>query len=223
MNLPTSTILALVLAVSIGCPTDDPPETSEASGATDGTQAGEEGSDTQAGTTAGEDSSTGGASGSDGSEGGSDGSGDALPEDGTEEGIAAFLAAKTYQAWMSETAMPRPASDSVSPHGTVRVYFNDVLIASQKAGKGTVDVPHDPLSMTVKELYDDGGTMVGQAAMLNANEKAPMPGWIYHCWGPANRCSTGEPDTMPDTPIHGQGFDVGCGACHGGMVFTQFP
>jgi len=135
--------------------------------------------------------------------------------------IKTFIESGSYRKgpWKSETATPRAAASNASPHGTVRVWFNDALQASTKAGNGGLvgtATPHTTGSMAVKEMYV-ADKVVGRAVML---KKAGMFGeWAYYCDGPQVLC--GGP-TM--TPFFGIGPSVApCAFCHGGYVFTPVP
>jgi len=92
----------------------------------------------------------------------------------TADAIKAFIMVGTFKAtpWKSETDAPRePGPNSASPHGKVRVWFNDTLQTSAKAGNGSIfenSVPPKQVagppqvtgSMAVKELYN-GDAVVG--------------------------------------------------------------
>ncbi len=136
----------------------------------------------------------------------------------SEAELAAFLEAMSYReaGWTAQTAAPRERSSDVSPHGRVRVWRNDTLLASQAAGNGTdLDAPkHDTGSMVIKEFYDDADALIGAAAMLKL--EGDMREWAYYCGGPDDRC-------MDSSPVHGIGFGVSCSFCHGGLVFTNSP
>jgi hypothetical protein len=136
--------------------------------------------------------------------------------------FADFISEKTHHnnGWVSETDGPRDASSVVSPHGPVRVFFNDTLVASQKSGNGELNgTPHDEGSMTLKEFYE-GDTVVGHAIYYKAAAGSTPESFVYYCEGPQGRCLQGEPEATRDSPIYGAGHDVHCHACHGGMVFT---
>jgi hypothetical protein len=88
----------------------------------------------------------------------------------------------TYQGagWVPESAAAREAG-SGSPHGRVRVFFNQTAIDSIAAGNGPLGtqmprVPHTEGSMVVKEMYDAGNTVIGRAAMLRSGGA-----YIFHC------------------------------------------
>ena len=143
----------------------------------------------------------------------------------TPEGIREFLANESYRGagWQSETEGPREESSIVSPHDRVRVFLNDTLVNSQRAGNGEFQgTPHDTGSMAVKELYEEG-TVVGHAVIYqSANNKLPES-TVYYCVGPIGRCLTEGSAYTVDEPAYGRGTDISCGACHGGLVFTLIP
>ena len=108
----------------------------------------------------------------------------------------------------------------------MRVFLNEILVASQAAGNGgSLNAPpHEPASMVVKEFYDDtGATLVGRAAMLKTVAGTDSDSWTYYCVGPEARCPVGRDPTEQD-PAYGQGRNMfQCSGCHGNMVFTQAP
>lgn len=186
-----------------GCGGDDGGEGSDASG-TDSETTGESDGDT------GDD--TGGAP-------------DHVPGMGTAEEIGTFVAEMRYRGdgWTAQTEAPRPESSPVSPHDDVRVWINDIAIASQAAGNGGVDAPpHELYSAAVKEMYD-GTDLVGVAVLYRTEEGESPDATTYWCYGPFGRCSTGDPEATPEEPIYGQGLTVGCGSCHGGNIFSEIP
>jgi len=148
--------------------------------------------------------------------------------DDSEEAFAALLSSEAYREppWVAQTDEPRPASHSTSPHGDVRVFANEVLIRSIASGMGVTEdengeliaatTGHEPGAMAVKEFYQDGA-VVGRAALLKV-EGAPS-NMTYYCDGPAELCGV-----EGASPIYGTGLSVGCGFCHGGLVYTiSFP
>lgn len=142
----------------------------------------------------------------------------AWPRDTSESGIAAYLASGAYREapWVAETDAPRDANSGVSPHGRVRVWFNDVLVDSQRAGNGEVGgTPHPEGAMSVKELYDDGDAVLGHAVMLKRDGAADD--WLYTCDETPSRCGSSA------APVYGVGLDTDCGFCHGGVVFNAAP
>lgn len=150
------------------------------------------------------------------------------PAELTAAGISAFLQAgeHTKGSWISETPAPRDRSSSVSPHGNVRVWMNDLMVASLRAGKSTNigTPPADQFSMAVKELYDDEKkTLLGRAVMLKADDGALGNAWIYYCYGPGGNCFNGSAERTIDNAYFGRGFALNCGSCHGGLIFTKPP
>jgi hypothetical protein len=161
-----------------------------------------------------------------------------VPSSDDREAMAAFLAAKEYQKapWISETAMSRPASSSVSPHGRVRVWMNPQLVTSLKEGRDGLpnrttmmdNPPHDQWSMAVKELWNESGTTLeGVAAMLRTQSGRSGQAWTYFCHAPTGRCVSNRPSPESD-PIHGKGLGTPgqssqCAICHGGLIFTKAP
>ena len=93
--------------------------------------------------------------------------------DTSEAGITAFVRDGRYTTWLAEPA-PR---NSVRSHGPkVRVFFNDVLAESMRAGNAT----HPLGSITVKELYDsEGKTLRGHALDVKVAEGAGKDTWIF--------------------------------------------
>jgi hypothetical protein len=110
------------------------------------------------------------------------------------------------------------SSSIVSPHGRVRVWLNDTVVASQQAGNGEFGgTAHTAGSMAVKEFYDDADTRVGRAAMLKVPGSAFN--WVFYCDSSEQaRCGIEEP-----LPFYGDMDAQGCNGCHGGLVYTQAP
>ena len=136
-----------------------------------------------------------------------------------------FLGDRSHHqsGWVSETQGPREAASVVSPHGPVRVFLNETLVASQKAENGDLNgAPHTEGSMAVKELYD-GESVVGYAIYYKSTSGSAPESFVYYCEGPAGRCLQDEPETSRESPIYGAGHDVHCHYCHGGLVFTAAP
>lgn len=150
-----------------------------------------------------------------GSDGGSSNSADA-PSDTTSAGIAAFVGAGSYliPPWKSESAAPRDAATSVSPHGRVRVWLDRVAAASTSVADITPD------AMAVKEMYDTADQLVGRAAIVQTTSSNNDV--VYWCYGPAGRCGDGEPEYTADAPLYGVGAAATtCQGCHGGLLFTK--
>jgi hypothetical protein len=135
-----------------------------------------------------------------------------IPSAVTLAAFESFISGTDYteNGWLAESAAPREASNGVSPHGRVRVWFNPTAVESIAAGNGAnaMAPPHTAETMVVKELYE-ADTLVGHAISLK-----------YYCKGPAGRCYTGS--AALTTPLFAKG-DLSCGSCHGGFVFTPAP
>jgi hypothetical protein len=156
-----------------------------------------------------------------------------LPAGPAAADIAAFLSAGGYKQapWISETSAPRMRMGGTSVHEKVRVWMNPPLVTSLKAGRDGLkpmgatmaNPPHDRGSMAVKELYDEAGaTLLGVAAMYKIDEGTSDRSWVYFCHGPEGRCLNGKA-SPPEAPIHGRGTTVGCGFCHGGLIYPKAP
>ena len=106
-------------------------------------------------------------------------------------------------------------------HGTVRVYLNQTVMDFRAANPDPLVAPAVPGAMAVKELYDDGGNLVGHAVIYY---EADMP--VYYCYGPAGRCYGTSADTTMDAPDWGVGDATAvsqCSICHGGNIYTETP
>lgn len=150
------------------------------------------------------------------------------PTEATAEAISAFLKVAAYAkgSWASDSPTVREPSSAVSPHGAVRVWMNDLMVAALRAGKSskTGTAPAHQLSMAIKELYgDDERVLLGHAVMLKGDEGAAAGSWVYYCYGPAGRCFTGSAERTIDRPYFGRGTAIACGTCHGGVVFAKPP
>lgn len=109
-------------------------------------------------------------------------------------GITAFVKDGGYKSWRAETAVHA----STGPHGgNVRVWVNELLYASLKAGNTT----HPPGSITVKELYGSGTTTpTGHA--VDVKDATGM--WtFYEGFGPAYA-----------NPYYFRGTTNFCASCH---------
>jgi hypothetical protein len=112
--------------------------------------------------------------------------------------------------------MPRDAASVVSPHGKVRVWMNDTLVASWRAGNGEFGgTAHTTGSMAVKEFYDDAGMQVGRAAMLKV--MGASNAWVFYCEGTDQARCNGE-----TIPYYGDSTSA-CNGCHGGLIYTHAP
>jgi hypothetical protein len=106
----------------------------------------------------------------------------------------------------------------------VRVYVNDILLASQAAGNGGIATesgePHTTGSMAVKEMYDETDTRVGVAALFKGADGGTET-WSYYCYAPEERCAPAVGSPTADDPIFETNY-IECGACHGGNIFTEY-
>jgi hypothetical protein len=168
---------------------------------------------------------TGGGGAGTGGTGGSMGSMNMMPADSMFPSIAAFLESEGYKTtgWVPDGAMPRDGTPT-SPHGRVIVYLNDIAVASKTA----MDAPLAFDSMAVKEFYDDGGLVVGRAAMWKTQENTTTndrPAWTFYCVGPMGRCYTNSEEYTAAAPVYSQGaMPFGeCSGCHGGLIYTDPP
>lgn len=128
--------------------------------------------------------------------------------DTSEAGITAFVRDGRYRSWLGEP-VPR---DSVRSHGPkVRVFFNDVLAESMRAGNTT----HPVGSITVKELYEsDGKTLHGHALDVKVAEGPGKDTWVfYEGFGPDS-----------DDNYYGRAHAT-CHGCHseGGRDYVVTP
>ncbi len=117
--------------------------------------------------------------------------------DTSEAGIVAFVKEGRYKSWRAEPAV----HETRAPHGDkVRVYFNDTVAASLRAGNAT----HPAGSIVVKELYDDDGkTVTGHALEVKVADGASKDTWIfYEGFGPSY-----------ERNYYGRGHDS-CHGCH---------
>jgi hypothetical protein len=100
--------------------------------------------------------------------------------DSTQSGLQTFVASGAYKEtpWIADVAAPRDGT-STSPHGRVRVWFNDTLKASQVAGNGMAMVAHTTGNISVKEHYDAADMLTGHSVMVN--EEGAATAWTYYC------------------------------------------
>lgn len=144
----------------------------------------------------------------------------ATPADSTQASIVAYLQAETYKQapWIAETATPRESNSVTSPHGRVRVWMNDTLVASQGAGNGAFGgTAHTAGSMAVKEFYDAADAYLGRAVMLKVPGAAMN--WVFYCDSTdPERCGIDE-----TLPFYGDSMAFGCNGCHGGLIFNEAP
>jgi hypothetical protein len=103
-----------------------------------------------------------------------EGIGDIGELDTSEAGITAFVREGRYKDWVAEPTV----HETRAPHGSkVRVFFNDTVVQSLRAGNAT----HPVGSVLVKELFeDDGKTLRGYALDVKITEGAGKDTWIFY-------------------------------------------
>jgi hypothetical protein len=140
-----------------------------------------------------------------------------VPTDTTSAGFETFLGTATnYQGagWVPESAAAREGDDG-SPHGRVRVFFNQTMLDSLAADNGPLGnrMPHTEGSMVVKEMYDAGTTVIGRAAILRSGGA-----YILHC--ASSEAGTCYSSYVANEIAHGAS---NC-ACHtNGVIITPPP
>jgi hypothetical protein len=210
--LTIASTLALA-AASSACSSEDPGGTTPvntAGTATGGTATG----GTATGGTATGGTATGGTATGGTATGGTTGTG----VDSTQSGLQTFVASGAYKEtpWIADVAAPRDGT-STSPHGRVRVWFNDTLKASQVAGNGMAMVAHTTGSVAVKEHYDAADALTGHSVMVK--EEGAATAWTYYCEDATTPANCGG-----ESPTYGTAADgVSCSFCHGGLIFTIAP
>jgi len=127
------------------------------------------------------------------------------PTNGAE--LLPWLEAGEYLEWTAESGV----HSSSGPHGGgVRTFVNDVLLASLEAGATT----HPENAAAIKELYGDGGTVIGWAVEVKLQaESAGGDGWYWY-------------ERFEDS-VYADGTGEGiCTGCHGAgndYVLSPFP
>lgn len=86
-----------------------------------------------------------------------------------------WLAAKKYKDFHSESAV-HPSSAGPAVHGDVKIFVNDKLDTSMKAGNKT----HPIGSMSVKELYKDGSHIGWALALKSKDDDGKGNGWYWY-------------------------------------------
>ncbi len=106
-------------------------------------------------------------------------------------GLKAFAASGQYKSWKSDAV-----HDSTGPHGgKVKVFVNDTLFASLKAGNAV----HPPGSIAVKELLGSSGTaMNGHAIDVKDTDGT----WVFWEGFPTG------------SPFYFRGTSNFCASCH---------
>ncbi|MCA9648977.1 MAG: hypothetical protein H6712_32285 [Myxococcales bacterium] len=114
-------------------------------------------------------------SGDDGDTDAADGSGTGntvggVPVDAGE--LSMWLEAGSYSSWAAESGNHA----STGPHGEVRTFFNDEMVASFDAG----NTVHPVGSAAVKELYNGSGAEIGWAVMVKVAEGEGANSWYWY-------------------------------------------
>lgn len=135
-----------------------------------------------------------------------EGSGVVAGIDTTRDGLTQFVRDNGYAQWRAE---PERHGTS-APHGSqVRVFFNDLLVASMEAGNAV----HPVGSATVKELYGSDGSLTGHALDIKVAEGSGADTWLYF------------EGFTPDyaDPFYGRGHPT-CTGCHAsGSDYVRSP
>jgi mono/diheme cytochrome c family protein len=120
--------------------------------------------------------------------------------DAYSEKVFKWLAAKNYQNFRSESAV-HPSSAGPAVHGDVKIFVNDKLDASMKAGNKS----HPVGSMSVKELYKDGNHIGWALALKSKEDDGKGNGWYWY-----------ENLSLTDSskPIAASLGNVNCVGCH---------
>lgn len=121
--------------------------------------------------------------------------------DSSNAGLTDFVATAAYTGagWVAEPAVH---PDRGGPHGMVRIYFNDVLHQSLKAGNAV----HPRGSMVLKETYSsDGQTLRGHMLDVKDVDENGVDQWVW--WYRPNA-------TSGTAPTYFRGTDNFCASCH---------
>lgn len=124
------------------------------------------------------------------------------------EAIAELVRGSGYRSWVGDPAV-RGALEN-SPHGKVRVFFNEPLVSSLRAGNAS----HPVGSATVKELYEaDGVTLSGHAVDIKVASGTAADTWLYYeGFAPSYA-----------NPFYGRGLST-CTGCHSrGSDYVRSP
>lgn len=140
-----------------------------------------------------------------------------LPASDSKADLLSFVKSGAYRMapWVSDSADPRDPTIG-SPHDRVQVWMNPVLSDALRNGRNGTEgkMRPDPLSMAVKELYDDTGAVAGRAVIYRSGADDAPSSWIFFCYGPGTHCD-GNNTAPEENPIYGRGMaDNGCHFCH---------
>lgn len=126
------------------------------------------------------------------------------------ERVFHWLAGRNYRNFKAESAV-HPSSSGPAVHGDVKVFVNDKLDASLRAGNKSYPVG----AMAVKELYKDG-TLIGWALALKTKEDDGRGnGWYWY-----ENVSTTDFEN-PVAASLGHSMCVGCHATGNDFIMTR--
>jgi hypothetical protein len=92
--------------------------------------------------------------------------------DTSEAGLVAFIRSGGYTGWTAEPTAPLRRG----VHGPARVFFNDTVVQSLRAGNSS----HPRGSILVKEFYaDDGTTLKGHALNVKVEAGTGKDTWLF--------------------------------------------
>lgn len=135
-------------------------------------------------------------------DGGGNGSDGGAALDTSNAGLTAFVASEAYRGagWVAEPGVHQDRGSG--PHGMVRIYFNDVLAQSIKAGNSL----HPRGSMVLKETYQsDGQTLKGHVLDVKDVDASGKDEWVW--WYRPNSASG-------QAPTYFRGTGNFCASCH---------
>ncbi|MDX2022920.1 MAG: hypothetical protein SF187_21985 [Deltaproteobacteria bacterium] len=220
-----NTVLALGLSLGLlaACSSSDDGGSGGSGGSDSGGSGGKGGSGS-----GGKGGSAGGNSG--GSGGSSSGPGAQTPDAQDAAGWKKFLEAGEFrkEGWKADVAAPRPKK-SISPHGRVRVWFNE----KAKSGQTKSPAVYEKGSVIVKEMFDDGAQTIGYVSIWKTGDGSDdaANAWLAHCAGDKDRCVQSSKTPSLDEPVLGDLSTVSeCKGCHHsgsspttGLIYTKVP
>jgi hypothetical protein len=87
--------------------------------------------------------------------------------------LAQWLDSRPFRSWTADPSPRSPQPDS--PHGTVRVFFNQTIEDALREGS----VPRPAGSVLVKEIYG-GASVEGYSVMLKVREGSSGNDWLFY-------------------------------------------
>ncbi len=120
------------------------------------------------------------------------------------------LNAREYRAWTGDPEIRGAVKGS--PHGRVRVFFDDALVASLKAGSAV----HPVGATVVKEVYGDSDQVGIHSLMVKTGEGAGKESWTYFEGG-------GAPEYKGALYGVGHSICVGCHQAGADYVLSPLP